>query len=55
MKAWVISKTVPNYTVLAEEDKTVDDIWQSEKCWFIKGDRVVISDGAGNTKEFVKE
>lgn len=43
------------YAVSADIEKTTDDIWASEKCWFMRGDHVLIKDEKGNMKEFVKE
>lgn len=41
------------YTVLGNENTTLDMVWASQKCWFMKGSRVKITDDNGNSKMYV--
>ena len=51
-KISVIGKT---YSVEADEGRSMDIIWASQKCWVSPGTRVLIEDEKGNHKIFVKE
>ncbi|MCD7757875.1 MAG: hypothetical protein LUH45_06855 [Clostridiales bacterium] len=42
-----------SYTVLGDEDTTLDLVWSSQKCWFMYGTAVTIEDDKGNKKTFV--
>jgi len=39
---------------LVGDDKTIDDAWLTEKCWFLPGDKVMIEDEDGDRAIFVK-
>lgn len=41
-----------SYAVLGNEDTTLDMVWASQKCWFLPGSVVVITDGRGNQKTY---
>ena len=38
------------YAVLGNENTNVDTVWASQKCWFLPGSIVVITDDRGNQK-----
>lgn len=42
-----------SYTVLGNENTTLDIVWASQKCWFVYGSRVKITDDKGNSKIYV--
>lgn len=44
-----------SYTVLGDDETTMETVWLSQKCWFMPGTRVEITDDKGNSKIFVKE
>lgn len=44
-----------SYILEADPWTTLDLAWASEKCWFMSGSSVTITDDAGNSKTFVKE
>ena len=43
------------YTVVADAYTTLDMVWASEKCWFMPGSKVTITNESGHSKIFVKE
>ena len=51
---FTVSCNYRNYTVLGNERDTLDTVWASQKCWFMVGSAVTITDDAGNKKRFVK-
>lgn len=44
-----------NYILDADPWTTLDLAWASEKCWFMPGSSVTITDDLGNSKTFIKE
>jgi len=50
-----VTQIKPPYPVRGLKSYSLDHIWAGEKCWFMKGDHVIIKDSNGNMKEFVKE
>ena len=42
------------YEVGGNENTTIDDVWESQKCWFSSGAFVEITDEDGNKKTFQK-
>lgn len=49
----LISKC-PTYEVFGNKETSLDTVWNSQKCFFSRGTRVLISDGV-NQKVFEKE
>lgn len=47
--------THKSYLIEADICATIQTVWDSQKCWFSTGQRVVITDQDGNKKEFIKE
>ena len=43
----------PTYEVCGGTETSLDAVWNSQKCFFLQGTRVLISDGV-NTKVFEK-
>jgi hypothetical protein len=41
-----------SYTVLGNENTTFETVWASQKCWFMPGTTVTITDDKGNSKIF---
>lgn len=50
-----ISVIGKSYIVEADEGRSMDIIWASQKCWVGPGTRVLIEDEHGNHKIFEKE
>ncbi|MCD8159274.1 MAG: hypothetical protein LUD77_10410 [Clostridiales bacterium] len=44
-----------SYVVIGNENTSLDTVWNSQKCWFMKGSEVTIEDDKGNRKVFRKE
>jgi hypothetical protein len=44
-----------SYTVLGNENTTLETVWASQKCWFMPGTAVTITDDKGNSKIFWRE
>jgi hypothetical protein len=44
-----------SYILEADPWTTLDLAWASQKCWFMPGSVVLITDDFGKTKTFVKE
>ena len=47
--------TSGSYPLQADPWTTLDLAWASEKCWFMPGSSVTITDELGNSKTFIKE
>ena len=43
-----------SYTVLGNDGTTLDVVWASQKCWFMPGSVVKITDPEGRSKIFKK-
>ena len=43
-----------SYTVLGNEVTTLDMVWASQKCWFMPGSVVKITDPEGHSKTYRK-
>jgi len=41
------------YTVLGNENTTLDTVWASQKCWFMYGTLVKVTDDKGNSRMYV--
>jgi len=41
-----------SYAVQGNENTTLDTVWASQKCWFMHGARVKITDDEGNSKMY---
>jgi len=41
------------YTVLGNENTTLATVWASQKCWFMYGTKVKITDDKGNSRMYV--
>lgn len=41
--------------VLGNENTTLDIVWASQKCWFMPGTKVKITDDKGNSKIYSVE
>lgn len=44
-----------SYTVIGDPWMSLETIWLSQKCWFMKGAVVTIMDERGNIQTFVRE
>lgn len=44
-----------SYILRADQSTTLDTAWASQKCWFMPGSVVIITDDRGNSKTFIKE
>lgn len=44
-----------SYVLVADPSTTLDTAWTSQKCWFMPGSVVIITDDRGNSKTFIKE
>lgn len=42
-----------SYTVLGDENTTLEAVWASQRCFFMYGTTVTIEDDKGNRKTFV--
>jgi len=40
------------YAVIGNENTTLDAVWASQKCWFLTGSVVTITDDHGNQKTY---
>ena len=43
------------YTVIGNEVTTLDTVWSSQKCWFMPGSVVKITDPEGYSKTYRKQ
>lgn len=44
-----------SYPVTGNENTSLEMVWLSQKCWFMTGSSVTITDENGNSQVFVKE
>ncbi len=40
------------YAVIGNEHTTLDTVWASQKCWFMHGVKVTITDDKGRSKTY---
>ena len=52
---FTITHNNQSYIYLGTPSMTLDMVWAREKCWFLKGSVVTITDSVGNSKTYVKE
>lgn len=44
-----------SYPVTGHRSTTLDLVWASEKCWFMPGSIITVTDNLGNSKTYEKE
>lgn len=42
------------YAVIGNEHTTLETVWASQKCFFLPGTEVIITDDHGNSRKFIK-
>ncbi len=52
-KKFTVSPINRAYEVIGSNETSLDTVWNSEKCFFLQGTKVLISDGV-NSKVFEK-
>lgn len=54
-KTFTITSGGRSYILYADPWVTLDLVWLGEKCWFMPGSVVTVTDSNGLSKTFVKE
>lgn len=54
-KTFMVSYHGGSYPVIGNEGTSLETVWLSQKCWFMKGSEVTITDADGNSRVFVHE
>jgi hypothetical protein len=52
---FTITHNDQTYIYRGTPSTTLDMVWAREKCWFLKGSVVTITDSTGKSKTYVKE
>lgn len=54
-KRFMVSCNGRSYPVMGHDWNTLESVWNSQKCWFMKGSVVTVSDENENSQKFVRE